>query len=548
MAASTPKQVPISLVAGEKNANSQSIQEKITRRQSQELVIALSGPAGSGVRTTVKHFQELLKTVGYNAVVIKLSSHIKEKFKSAKVTKESSIPPKLKDVDVDNLGAFDRYEKLQDIGNYLREAYEPNILAQVAISEILLHRAQIAKADYERLKKEQKIPEGMDEAKFTVEMFVPPKTAYLIDQLKNPAEVELLRDVYGDLFYLIGNLCGEEERKQNLITEGLKEKDAASVMIRDKRENEEHGQQLERTLQLSDYFISNVHGNHKELDHQIQRLIDIVHRTHVFTPTKDEHGMYVAHSAALRSACLSRQVGASIADQNGQVIATGCNDVPKYDGGLYTVEDNSKEDLRCYNKGGKCYNDDYKKRLIRDKLSEILERHHVQQAKELAEEMFRSTRLKHLIEFSRSIHAEMDALISIARKGGVSTKGCTLYTTTYPCHSCAGHIVAAGIHRVVYIEPYEKSLAIELHGEAISTEKPSAKAVLFTHFVGVSPRRYQDFFLANEERKDKSGAVIVRNGYTLKPKIHQFLDSYRSMETKVLEHLKDTGLATAEGK
>lgn len=543
MAATNPKEKPrVSVVSADKKSDALSIKEKINRRQSRELTIAFSGPAGSGIRTTVKHFQRHLESAGYKVVLIKLSDHIKKKFRNLQATKRDDLPDSLKSIDIDKLKGAERYDLLQTIGNFLREKFEANILAQVAIEEILLHRLEAAQPEYEKQKKEGKLGDNIDHAEFAIEHFVPPKTAYLIDQLKNPVEVELLRDVYGDLFYLIGNLCPEPERKQNLIEEGMKDQEAAKVMARDRRENEDHGQQLEKTLQLSDYFIRNSQRNKKELESQIDRFLDIVHRTHVITPTKDEHGMYVAHSAALRSACLSRQVGASIVDPNGHVITTGCNDVPKFGGGLYTVDD-GKDDLRCHNRGAKCYNDDYKKRLIRQKLQEILEEHRVEHAANIADEMFGSTRLKHLLEFSRSIHAEMDALISLARTGGVSAKGCTLYTTTYPCHGCAGHIIASGIRRVVYIEPYEKSLALELHGDAISSEASSDKAVLFTHFVGVSPRRYQDFFFANEERKDTNGNAVTRTDYQLKPKIHQYLDSYRRMEAKVYEHYKATGLA-----
>ncbi len=59
-----------------------------------------------------------------------------------------------------------------------------------------------------------------------------------------------------------------------------------------------------------------------------------------------------------------------------------------------------------------------------------------------------------IIEFGRMIHAEMSALTDAARLGR-STKDATLYCTTYPCHLCAKHIVAAGIMRVVFLLPQE---------------------------------------------------------------------------------------------
>ena len=72
-------------------------------------------------------------------------------------------------------------------------------------------------------------------------------------------------------------------------------------------------------------------------------------------------------------------------------------------------------------------------------------------------------------EFSRPVHAEMAALIDAARRG-VPVNGHSLYVTTFPCHNCAKHIVAAGIQRVVYLEPYSKSRAGNLHREDIDLQ------------------------------------------------------------------------------
>lgn len=70
-----------------------------------------------------------------------------------------------------------------------------------------------------------------------------------------------------------------------------------------------------------------------------------------------------------------------------------------------------------------------------------------------------------------------------------------MYATTFPCHNCAKHIVAAGIKKVVYIEPYPKSKALEFYKREISTkaDDENCKLVL-TPFSGVGPRRYIDLF------------------------------------------------------
>jgi len=514
------------------------IQKKIDKRQSKELVIAFSGALGSGIPSTITHFSSKIELAGYKVVPIKISDGIKDAFAAVKKNKNTTLPVNIRSINTNDLEGASRYEKLQDLGNYFRGKFEHNILAQYAIRQIAYHR--IKEASVSQTKETDPTLLNIDPIDYAVNYFIPSKTVYLVDQLKHHSEVELLRDTYGDIFYLLGNICTYDERKRNLCSESMDDVTAASLMERDRKEDEKNGQQLEKTLQLSDYFIKNIQQNIASLNSQIDRFINIIHQTKVITPTKEEYGMYTAYSAALESACLSRQVGACIINKDEDVIATGCNDVPMFNGGLYRYT--SEDDYRCFNKNGICYNDDYKQRKIKNNLEKILKNHGVNNPEEIVNEMYESTRLRDLIEFSRAIHAEMDAITSLARRGGNSTQGCVLFTTTFPCHNCARHIVASGITKVVFIEPYEKSLAIELHGDSISIENTSPNKVIFTHFVGVAPRRYQDFFLSNSDRKDSTGKAITNKEYTLKPKIHEFLDSYRNMETKITEHFNKSVL------
>uniref|UniRef100_UPI001E5EABDB deaminase n=1 Tax=Chromobacterium sp. ASV23 TaxID=2795110 RepID=UPI001E5EABDB len=127
-----------------------------------------------------------------------------------------------------------------------------------------------------------------------------------------------------------------------------------------------------------------------------------------------------------------------------------------------------------------------------------------------------SSGIADLIEFSRAVHAEMDALISLSRSGGGVSQNGTLYTTTFPCHNCARHIIAAGIKKVYYIEPYEKSLALASHSDAIDVvdfEDPSAPydpqktlKVQFIHFSGVAPRVFNELFSRDGGRKSQDGS------------------------------------------
>lgn len=69
-----------------------------------------------------------------------------------------------------------------------------------------------------------------------------------------------------------------------------------------------------------------------------------------------------------------------------------------------------------------------------------------------------------------------------------------MYVTTFPCHNCAKHIIAAGVKRVVYIEPYPKSKAFLFYHAEISSKPSDEKRVIFEPFVGVGPQRFVDLF------------------------------------------------------
>ena len=131
------------------------------------------------------------------------------------------------------------------------------------------------------------------------------------------------------------------------------------------------------------------------------------------------------------------------------------------------------------------------------------------------------------IDYVRAVHAEMIAITDAARQG-VSTADCTLYTTTFPCHDCAKHIVASGIRRVVYVEPYRKSLVQELYPDSVSVDAAEAclEKVRFEPFVGVAPRRYSDLFgLSNSKRKQKDGSLLQWNRAESVPRLPEYMPS-----------------------
>jgi deoxycytidylate deaminase len=160
--------------------------------------------------------------------------------------------------------------------------------------------------------------------------------------------------------------------------------------------------------------------------------------------------------------------------------------------------------------------------MLRAELSVVLERSRLDRGSEILEafgagleEALLDGSLRDLTEFGRAVHAEMDALLDAARRG-IAVRDCTLHTTTFPCHNCARHIIAAGIAKVIFIEPYSKSRALDLHSQDLDVDgapTPQGEPVRFEPFRGVAPRLYPQLFdmraraRAGQPRKDVDGRI-----------------------------------------
>lgn len=497
-----------------------NINQTLQERQSSELVIAFCGPLGCGIKEIIPIITTALEAQGYHVEHIRISDLI-----SKSINETPNLAPLSSYLPPAGSSKYIRYTKLQDTGDQFRKAVSNNVLAQLAIEDIGARRIEQHDGDE---------PSPAEK-----------RTAYIVDQLKHPDEALLLRKVYGSIFYMAGVLSKESERILRLEREELIERPDANILIeRDKQEDFTHGQKLEKTLQAADYFIKNDGGNTAAIEASLIRFINLIHGKNGITPTKNESGIYAAFSASLQSACLSRQVGAAICTKEGQLLSTGKNDVPASGGGLYT-EDHGPNDHRCVHKGAKCYNDEYKNRLQRE-IEQILQKNDsiksAETASELANKIAKNTQINSLIEYSRAIHAEMDAVVTLARNPSCSTQGTILYSTTYPCHNCARHIIAAGISKVIYIEPYEKSLAEKLHDDAITSHSEENK-VSFEPFEGVAPRRYQVFFQSTSPRKVNGKALQIKTRET-KNVDEEYIDSYTDKEKGVVSHLS-TAINTA---
>jgi deoxycytidylate deaminase len=453
-----------------------------------ELVFAVVGATGTDLDGVCASLSGALSTMSYECSIVRLSAILHE------FPKWSSLPGAPEE---------ERISSYMDAGDEVREqTARGDALAILACGAVRQLRQEIVGSPTKPA----------------------PNRAYVLRSLKHPQEVAALRRIYGSNFHVIGAYSRRPNRVANLAARIAQTHNSSAVdafrgkaeelILRDQEESgRKLGQQLRETFPLSDIFVDA--DDRLGMDRAINRFVEILFGHPFHTPTKDEYGMFHAQAAGLRSAALGRQVGATIATETGDVIAVGTNEVPKAGGGLYWSDDSV--DHRDFT-----LKYDSMDRFKRQMLAEIIDRFQragwlsssrtIEKVDKLVDEAqagpIRGAQLLNVLEYGRIVHAEMAAITEAARRG-VGVEGATLFTTTYPCHNCARHIVAAGIRRVVYVEPYPKSLTALLHMDAVTDDgtTPKDTQIAFESFVGIAPRRYMDLF-EMVQRKHKDGSTV----------------------------------------
>ena len=493
----------------------QSTSEVIATTHTQELVIALCGPIGSPLHSVGEAFRKMLvNSFGYTeCTYLKLSDFIEEHSATVNI----AIP---------QTDGFEKIEAKINAGNELRAKYGNGILVELAINKIRIDR--------ERHKTETNSTK-----------YAPRRIVHIIDSIKNKEELALLKLVYRDMLYVVGVFAPLHIREANLGQLNLIPPQIYALIDRDSGEEFEAGQTVSETFPNCDFFLRTGDGTDSELSQRVERFLHLVLGTKVITPTTSETAMYSAAMASANSACLSRQVGAAVTDKDGDILSIGWNDVPIAGGGLYG---NNTVDSRCWNiQGGKCFNDEEKDRLaeeMTEALSEVIPPDKKARTKEI---LRNSSKLKGLIEFSRAIHAEMHAILNAGKTAGMRLEEGKIFVTTYPCHSCARHIVAAGIKEVYYIEPYRKSLAVKLHGDAISEQEIDKTKVRILAYDGVAPSRYLTLFKVPQNSRKKNGKLITIALKESSPRVEKSMEALPALEALVVASLRQKELLPING-
>jgi deoxycytidylate deaminase len=454
-----------------------------------ELIVGLVAPIGVDLEVVADALSRALDSVAYGAVRIRITDVL-----TGLGGEYGGVVDRPEDK---------RYHELMDRGNRLRERVgHPDAMARLAVVAIGEQRERFLAAEPPVLRR-----------------------AYLVRSLKRPEEIESLRRLYGENFVLVAAYGQEARRAEAMARRIAASRDefdhraylgaAYELIRRDEGEEGRFGQSLRDSFWRADLFVDP--SDDTEMQAAVKRFVELLFGRRISTPTKDENAIFAAWAAALRSGSLARQVGAVIVDDRGSVLASGTNEVPRAFGGVYWEDDpdDSRDHL-----SGVDRSDELRRRMVAEFLKRLNESGWLapemsgSSGEELAERalygneaVLGSTRVRAVMEYVRAVHSEQVAITDAARLG-IRTHGAMMAVTTFPCHECARLIVAAGIRRVCYVEPYPKSLVDVMYPDSISVGEEDDSKVVFEPFLGVAPSIYARVFMA-AQRKDERGSVVV---------------------------------------
>jgi deoxycytidylate deaminase len=354
---------------------------------------------------------------------------------------------------------------------------------------------------------------------------------FILDSFRNPYEVKYFQERFTDFYLIALNASGVTRQKRVNFNENSELRDQGKKV---KKEEIFYKQHVPRTVKLSDIAINNntdVKGKDERRNKfisKIVRYLALIFDTGCTKPSSDEVMMNLAYAMAIKSNCISKQVGAVIEGKDGYVVGAGWNDVGEgqvscglreikdlrsgsYDDHIKVfldkgvddaIDDKDREkviDILIKDYLGEkidneeierfcfCFKDEYSKKHLREKIENI------NIAENCLEEIIKIG-IKRL-EYCQALHAEENAIIQGSKIGGMGLQGARIYTTAFPCELCAKKIQQVGINKIIYTEPYT-SISEQIY------LKSHFRTIKLKQFEGVMPRGYFKLFKVVEEQKE----------------------------------------------
>lgn len=357
------------------------------------------------------------------------------------------------------------------------------------------------------------------------------QTYIAIDTIRNPYEAKYFKDRYS-AFYLVSINAPSDDRKRYLQDKykftydqikdiDLKESgetktnDAPKCNSCNKKSNEKGSSDkyyelimpnVKRCIEISDIHIFNPRNesqNHNVLKAQLAWYLSLIKHPGLITPTSMERVMQIAYTAKMNSGCISRQVGAVVTDESFSIKSVGWNDVAK---GQVPCNLRSLDELKSFSSDTTYSeyerNDEGFRKIAEDKLDKVKNLHDLGRNlsfcfKSIQNQLDNEKNQVH----TRSLHAEENAFLQLAKYGGMGVERGKLFTTASPCELCAKKAYQLGIKEIVYIDPYP-GLAIQ-HIISIGINPP-----LLIQFRGAVGKAYHQLYEPLMPYKDELNYLI----------------------------------------
>ncbi|UZE87235.1 hypothetical protein [Pseudomonas viciae] len=313
----------------------------------------------------------------------------------------------------------------------------------------------------------------------------------VVDAIRNPYEAFFLKRRYAN-FYLISVNTPNSKRMSSLHE--YRKLSIKEISDLDNKEypgkisgaNKFIAQNIQACIEIADIHIHNsktseFHQN--DLVSQLAWYLALMMHPGLVMPTSVENCMQIAYTVKQSSGCISRQVGAVITDISYSVKSVGWNSTPQ---GQTPCLLRSAEDLlggingADYSEYEK--NDNVFRKALSDKYFGLIKSGATQKRnipfcfKSIQNEIEGEKNQVH----TRSLHAEENAFLQIAKYGGQKLIGGVLFTTASPCELCAKKAYQLGVTKIIYIDPYP-GIATD-HILSVGAKKPALE--LFRGAVG----------------------------------------------------------------
>ncbi|HEY8937856.1 MAG TPA: hypothetical protein VIM65_21675 [Cyclobacteriaceae bacterium] len=389
----------------------------------------------------------------------------------------------------------------------------------------------------------------------------------VIDSLKNSLELLFFKERYS-AFYMVAlnsedRLTNIRTSISNLVDTGLDDliyeigsMDDHEYEVNDFKKGEFFSPDIQNCIQKSDIHLNtdpiddeelkNNVNRFKNLDEYLIKYASLIRHPGLVTPTAYERCMQVAYNAKYNSGCISRQVGAVVTEENFSIKAVGWNDVPRGSVSClqrnvldYTMESGPSDVFAYsdYERQGRSENS--KGKIFREEFIKIYKTGYTKaqlggrNCPFCFKSAYNSFEGNENQVHTRSLHAEENAMLQIAKDGGSALHGGNLFTTASPCELCSKKAFQLGIKNIYYIDPYPGIANNHILKTGDSKHHPSLH--LFSGAVGRAYHKLYEPFMAY---KDELALITgVRPEISLDKKM-EALTKTSGIDVDVREELK----------